>query len=58
MCGEHIAGNVSVELQPDFVALVVDVPGCVQGTIPSLKKNVGIEIIFFLFLYLIRQNIF
>jgi len=42
VCGEHIAGNVGVELQPDFVALVVNVPGCVQGTVPSL----------------IRQNIF
>ncbi len=41
VCGEHVAGNVRVELQPDLVTLVIDVPGCVQGTVPSLEDIYG-----------------
>ena len=35
--GEHGTGSAGVELQPDPLALVVDVLGGVQGTVASLQ---------------------
>ena len=35
--GEHGAGSAGVELQPDPLALVVDVLGGVQGTVAGLQ---------------------
>ena len=37
--GEHVAGDGRVELQPDLVSLLVDVPGSVERTLSSLNKS-------------------
>ena len=35
--GKHVAGDGGVELQPDLVSLLVDVPGRVERTFSGLK---------------------